>query len=89
MLNFIADNRRCRQKCWSCSKKKEKTLSMGKCPDWKDLTIWFQRSLEQVLDQGFYLSGCLVSAGIELVFFLVAGIVVCFGYSTRMMLITH
>ena len=31
----------------------------------------------------------LVSAGIELIFFLVAGIVLCFGFSRRIMLITH
>ena len=31
----------------------------------------------------------LVSAGIELIFFLVAGIVLCFGFSMRRMLITH
>ena len=31
----------------------------------------------------------LVSAGIELIFFLVAGIVLCFGFSRKIMLITH
>ena len=31
----------------------------------------------------------LVSAGIELIVFLVAGIVLCFGFSMRRMLITH
>ena len=31
----------------------------------------------------------LVSAGIELIFFLVAGIVLCLGSSMRIMLITH
>ena len=31
----------------------------------------------------------LVSAGTELTFFLVAGTVLCFGFSVRMMLITH
>ena len=31
----------------------------------------------------------LVLAGIELIFFLVAGTVLCFGFSVRMMLITH
>ena len=31
----------------------------------------------------------LVSAGIELIFFLVAGTVLCFGFSVRIMLITH
>ena len=31
----------------------------------------------------------LVSAGIELIFFLVAGTVLCFGFSMRRMLITH
>jgi len=31
----------------------------------------------------------LVSAGIESIFFLVVGIVLCFGYSMRIMLITH
>ena len=31
----------------------------------------------------------LVSAGIELIFFLVAGILLCFGFSVRRMLITH
>ena len=30
----------------------------------------------------------LVSAGIELIFFLVAGTVLCFGFSVRIMLIT-
>ena len=30
----------------------------------------------------------LVLAGIELIFFLVAGTVLCFGFSVRMMLIT-
>ena len=37
-------------------------------------------------------AGCedvLVLAGIELIFFLVAGTVLCFGFSVRMMLITH
>ena len=36
--------------------------------------------------------GCapvLVLAGTELMFFLVAGIVLCFGFSMRIMLITH
>ena len=33
--------------------------------------------------------GVLVSAGIELIFFLVAGIVQCFGFSVRIMLITR
>ena len=32
--------------------------------------------------------GVLVSAGTELTFFLVAGTVLCFGFSVRMMLIT-
>ena len=32
--------------------------------------------------------GVLVSAGTELTLFLVAGIVLCFGFSVRMMLIT-
>ena len=32
--------------------------------------------------------GVLVSAGIELIFFLVTG-TVCFGFSVRIMLITH
>jgi len=31
----------------------------------------------------------LVSSGIELIFFLVAGIVLCFGFSVRIVLITH
>jgi len=31
----------------------------------------------------------LVSAGIELIFFLVADIVLCFGFRMRIMLITH
>lgn len=31
----------------------------------------------------------LVSAGIELIFFLLAGAVQCFGLSVRIMLITH
>ena len=31
----------------------------------------------------------LVSAGIELIFFLVAGIVLYFGFTMRIMLITH
>ena len=31
----------------------------------------------------------LVSARIELIFFLVAGIVLCFGFRMRIMLITH
>ena len=31
----------------------------------------------------------LVSAGIELIFFLVAGSALCFGFSVRIMLITH
>ena len=31
----------------------------------------------------------LVSARIELIFFLVAGIVQCFGFSRKIMLITH
>ena len=33
--------------------------------------------------------GVLVLAGIELIFFLVAGIVLCFGFSVRIMLITR
>ena len=33
--------------------------------------------------------GVLVSAGTELTLFLVAGTVLCFGFSVRMMLITH
>ena len=37
----------------------------------------------------FLLAGVLVSAGIESIFFLVAGIVLCFGFSMRIMLITH
>ena len=32
--------------------------------------------------------GVLVSAGIELIFFLEAGTVLCFGFSVRIMLIT-
>ena len=31
----------------------------------------------------------LVSARIELIFFLVAGVVQCFGFSRKLMLITH
>jgi len=31
----------------------------------------------------------LVLAGIELIFFVVAGIVLCFGFRMRIMLITH
>ena len=31
----------------------------------------------------------VVSAGIELIFFLVAGAVLCFGFGVRIMLITH
>ena len=31
----------------------------------------------------------LVSAGIELIFFLVAGMMLCFGFSKRITLITH
>ena len=38
---------------------------------------------------GKFQSVVLVSAGIELIFFLVAGTVLCFGLSVRMMLITH
>jgi len=33
--------------------------------------------------------GVLVLAGIELIFFLVAGIVLCFGFRKRIMLITY
>ena len=33
-------------------------------------------------------TGVLVLAGIELIFFLVAGAVLCFGFSVSMMLIT-
>ena len=33
------------------------------------------------------LCGVLVSAGVELIFFLVAGTVLCFGFSVRIMLI--
>ena len=33
--------------------------------------------------------GVLVSARTELIFFLVAGIVLCFGFSRKVMLITH
>ena len=38
---------------------------------------------------GFVSQGVLVLAGIELIFFLVAGIVLCFGFGTRRMLIMH
>ena len=37
----------------------------------------------------FLRGGVLVSTEIELIFFLVAGIVLCFGFSRRIMLITH
>ena len=33
--------------------------------------------------------GVLVSAGIEIIFFLVAGTVLCFRFSMKIMLITH
>ena len=33
--------------------------------------------------------GVLVLAGIKLIFFLVAGIVLCFGFRIRIVLITH
>ena len=35
------------------------------------------------------ITNVLVSAGIKLIFFLVAGIVLCFGFRMRIMLITH
>ena len=35
------------------------------------------------------MSAVLVSAGIELIFFLVAGIMLWFGFSMRIMLLTH
>ena len=40
-------------------------------------------------EEDFGMPYVLVSARIELIFFLVAGIVLCFGFSVRRMLITH
>ena len=37
----------------------------------------------------FFFPSVLVSAGTELTLFLVAGTVLCFGFSVRIMLITH
>ena len=47
----------------------------------------FREDLSAVFS--YPIKGVLVLAGTELTFFLVAGTVLCFGFSVRMMLITH
>ena len=51
--------------------------------------VWLYTVLQTAFAKSLFIACVLVSAGIELIFFLVAGIVLCFGFSMRIMLIAH
>ena len=55
------------------------------------LTLWHQGLIptRPTQERPISIVPVLVSARIELIFFLVAGIVQCFGFSRKTMLITH
>ena len=57
----------------------------------KEVNIWSITTYSLLKSAPYIIlarQGVLVSAGTELTFFLVAGTVLCFGFSVRMMLIT-
>ena len=64
--------------------------------DWPNFSVQgFHDLSSKPLDKNVFfiyllgIKGVLVSAGTELTLFLVAGTVPCFGFSVRIMLITH
>ena len=77
---------------WSdCLDKAESKLPKSELhsQDHSSVAVYLLCSLILPLVMHSDLGDVLVSAGIELIFFLVAGIVLCFGFSRRIMLVTH
>ena len=88
---------------WSLDQPKALCFKKGTPTEWHQMNSWSlakalrperaQRCLREILPSHIlmcFLHWCvLVSAGTELTFFLVAGTVLCFGFSVRMMLITR